>query len=67
MDLEPLPAGPCEPTALHRVGRVAGLALVAAALVLSVVVSPYVFVGFLAACAVFGLLRAGWRWLRDLR
>jgi hypothetical protein len=51
---------------LHRVGRVPGLALVAAALVLSVVVSPYVFVGFLAACAVFGLLRAGWRWLRDL-
>jgi hypothetical protein len=36
-----------------------------AALVLSVIISPLVFIGFLVASAVFAVLRAGWRWLRD--
>jgi hypothetical protein len=33
-------------------------------IVLSVVVSPYFFAGFVAICAAFGVLRWGWRVMR---
>ena len=64
-NVEPLPVGPCEPTVLHRIGRIMAIPLIVAALVLSVIVSPVVFAGFVVACMVFGVLHSGWRWLRN--
>lgn len=64
IDVQPLPVGPCEPTVLHRVGKATGFVLLVAAVVLSVVISPYVFAGFVLVCMAFGVLRWGWRVLR---
>jgi Flp pilus assembly protein TadB len=63
-NVEPLPVGPCQPTLLRRFSSVMGIVLVVAALVLSVVVSPFIFAGFVAAAIVLGVLQAGWRLLR---
>jgi hypothetical protein len=63
--VELLPVGPCQPTILHRIGQVVGIALAVAALVGSVVISPVVFAGWLAACVAFGVLQWGWRRLRE--
>jgi hypothetical protein len=66
-EIEPLPLGPCEATdhpIVDRIVLIVGIALTVVVLVLSILVSPVFFVGYVAVCAVFGVLQAGWRWLR---
>lgn len=63
-NVEPLPVGPCQPTVVHRIGRIMGIATLMAAIVLSVTVYRFTFIWFVAACMVFGVLQWGWRWLR---
>jgi Flp pilus assembly protein TadB len=62
---EPLEKGPCQPSVRHRVGFFMGIALTVAALVLSVVISPVIFAGYVAVAIVFGVLQWGWRRLRN--